>query len=152
MTFCVRQRRPAFKERNVAAQILDHFLRTAEEESFSLLAYCLMPDHAHLLVRAQDATSDLRQFVKSAKEQSGRGYRKRHGKRLWQEGYFERVLRDETEAREYARYIVNNPVRAGLVATVAEYEFVGATEWTLDELTNEELSTEGAPRTVTPGL
>ena len=111
-----------------------------------------MPDHAHLLVRAQDATSDLRQFVKSAKEQSGRGYRKRHGKRLWQEGYFERVLRDETEAREYARYIVNNPVRAGLVATVAEYEFVGATEWTLDELTNEELSTEGAPRTVTPGL
>jgi hypothetical protein len=52
-------------------------------------------DHAHLLVRGLAATSDLRRFVKSAKERSGRAYRIR------------------ADARRYAAYIVNNPVRAG---------------------------------------
>jgi putative transposase len=135
LTFCVRDRGAAFEDSTAAAEALAHFLRAAEKEKFSLSAYCLMPDHAHLLVQALDATSDLRHFVKFAKERSGRAYRKRCDKRLWQEGYFERVLRDDSEAREYARYIVNNPVRAGLVRTVMEYEFVGATEWTLEELT-----------------
>jgi len=36
--------------------------------------------------------------------------------------------------RAYAQYIVTNPVRGGLVARADEYEFVGATEWTLEEL------------------
>ena len=74
--------------------------------------------------------------MKSAKERSGRAYRKRYGDRLWQEGYFERVLRDDADARTYAAYIVSNPVRAGLVTKSADYEHVGATEWTLDELTD----------------
>jgi putative transposase len=134
LTFCVRDRLPAFKDRSAAAQTLDHFLRAAEEERFALSSYCLMPDHAHLLVRALDATSNLRQFVKSAKERSGRAYRKHSGQRLWQEGYFERVLRDDSEARQIAQYIVTDPVRAGLVARADEYEFVGATEWALEEL------------------
>ena len=110
-----------------------------------------MPDHAHLLVRGMAATSDLRRFVKTAKERSGRAYRKRCDKRLWQEGYFERVLRDDSEARRYARYIVTDPVRAGLVASVAEYEHVGTTEWTIDELTNVSLDEPSASQVMHAG-
>ncbi len=35
---------------------------------------------------------------------------------MWQEGYFERILRDVDDAQDYVHYIINNPVRAGLGA------------------------------------
>ena len=120
----------------MVAEALAHIQRTAEEESFAVLAYRFMPDHVHLLVKGEKESSDLRRFVKASKERSGRTYRKRLGVRLWQEGYFERVLRNPADARECAEYIVNNPVRAGLVANLTEYKYTGATAWTADELTN----------------
>ena len=68
------------------------------------------------------------------------------GERLWQEGYFDRVLRDDADARAYARYIVTNPMRAGLVAGAAEYKYLGTTEWTIEELTDVALN-DGVSRT-----
>jgi REP element-mobilizing transposase RayT len=123
-----------FKDPDEATAVLSHFQRTAREKFFKVLAYCVMPDHAHLLVKGLDEKSDLRQFAKTVKERSGRAYRKRSGQRLWQEGYFDRVLRDEGDARKYAQYIVTDPVRAGLVATPADYSFVGCTDWSFEEL------------------
>ena len=90
-----------------------------------------MPDHAHLLVEGREAQSDLRRFVKMAKQRSGGVYSRRFHRRLWQEGYFERVLRDPDDACLIARYIVMNPVRAGLVASPCDYPYVGTTLWDL---------------------
>jgi REP-associated tyrosine transposase len=146
LTFCTQGRRPVFTEPNVVAEALTHIQRTATEEAFAVLAYCFMPDHVHLLVGGLDEKSDLRRFVKVAKERSGRTYRKRRGERLWQEGYFERVLRNPADARECAEYIVSNPVRAGLVVRAEDYEYLGLTPWTLDVLTAGALN-NGVPRT-----
>jgi hypothetical protein len=57
-----------------------------------------------------------------------------HHQRLWQEGYFERVLRESDDGKALARYIIHNPVRAGLVTTPADYRFLGSDVWTLTEL------------------
>ena len=145
LTFCVRDRRSVFIEASLVEDTLAHIQRTAREESFALLAYCFMPDHLHLLVTGQKENSDLRSFVKSCKERSGRKYRKRFGERLWQEGYFERVLRNPADARKCAEYIVSNPVRAGLVVRAEEYDYLGVTPWAIDELTADALN-NGVPR------
>jgi REP element-mobilizing transposase RayT len=64
-----------------------------------------MPDHAYLLVEGLAHDSDLRCFAKMAKQRSGGVYRRRWGQRLWQEGYYERVLRDEDDAfRSHATF------------------------------------------------
>ena len=136
LTFCAINRRPLFENGTVVDEVLAQIQRTAKEESFEVLAYCFMPDHVHLLVKGIDEESDLRQFAKLSKQRTGYEYKNRCGALLWQEGYFERVLRDDSEARHIARYIVTNPVRAGLVASAAEYAHVGTTEWTIEELTN----------------
>ena len=122
LTFCTCRRVRAFADPEVAAQTLEQFRRTATIERFEILAYCLMPDHAHLLVEGLTANSDLRRFAKMAKQRSGGVHRRRCGARLWQEGYFDRVLRDRDDAGEIARYIVNNPTRAGL----SSYPHVGS--------------------------
>ena len=111
----------AFADPEVACRTLEQFRRTAAIEQFEILAYCLMPDHAHLLVEGMSATSDLRRFAKMAKQRSGGVHRRRCGQRLWQEGYFERVLRDRDDVRSIARYIIENPLRAGL----SNYPYVG---------------------------
>ena len=58
----------------------------------------------------------------------------RDGYRLWQKGYYERVLRDEDASAEIIRYILANPVRSGLVAEPAEYPFWGSGVHTRDDL------------------
>ena len=68
LTFCVDDRRECFRDAEIVALILAQFRRTASTLSFALLAYCLMPDHAHLLVEGMQDGSDLRRFVKLAKQ------------------------------------------------------------------------------------
>ena len=40
---------------------------------------------------------------------------------LWQRGYHDHALRKDEDIKDVARYIVANPVRAGLVARVGDY-------------------------------
>jgi hypothetical protein len=54
--------------------------------------------------------------------------------RLWQEGFFEHVVRAEEDFESIVAYIVWNPVRAGLCQGPGEYEHLGSSRYTLDEL------------------
>ncbi|OFW15886.1 MAG: hypothetical protein A3H29_11995 [Acidobacteria bacterium RIFCSPLOWO2_02_FULL_67_21] len=85
-----------------------------------------MPDHVHLLVEGTTLESDVRRFVKRTKQRSGQVYSRTNEHRLWDEGYYDRVLRSDTDVREVARYIVWNPVRAGLSSTPGEYPYLGS--------------------------
>ena len=68
--------------------------RTAGEGAFAVNAYCFMPDHLHLAVEGQHPDSDLRRFVKVAKQRVAYVARTEFQiQRIWQDGYFERVLR-----------------------------------------------------------
>jgi len=134
LTFCTRDRRPVFRDAGIAEQTLAQFRRTSAIERFAVLAYCMMPDHAHLLVEGECAHSDLKRFVKSAEQRSGGLYARSEHQPLWQSGYYERVLREGDDARALARYVVNNPVGAGLVQSPADYPFIGSDQWTLAEL------------------
>ena len=93
-----------------------------------------MPDHVHLLVEGLAEWSDLRRFAKLAKQFTGAAHAREHQVPLWQEGYYERVLRRDTDAREVARYILWNPVRAGLAPDPGAYPYLGSDVWPVEEL------------------
>lgn len=93
-----------------------------------------MPDHVHALVRGTSGGADLRRFMKRVKQSSGQIYRRWSNEALWQEGYYDRVVRPEEDLSGIVRYIVENPVRAGLVKSPFDYPFVGSTVWALEEL------------------
>jgi putative transposase len=134
LTFCVHERSPAFRDPAVVALVTLQFLRTSRVTRFAILAYCVMPDHVHLLIEGRTRQSDLRRFVNHFKQGSGQRYAARVGGPLWQEGCYERVLRPEDDARTIARYIVANPVRGGLVREPREYPHLGSSVWSLEEL------------------
>ncbi len=134
LTFCTYNRQDIFRDAAVVECTIKQFRDVASRESFAVLAYCLMPDHAHLLVEALQETSNLRRFAKLAKQHSGATYAQIWRGRQWQEGYYDRVLREDEDAKRVARYILNNPVRAALVSTPVEYPYLGSDVWTLQEL------------------
>ena len=70
-------------------------------------------------------------------------FRREQGKRLWQEGYFDRVLRDEDATLDVVSYIVLNPVKAGLCADAGAYALLGSSRYELSELL---AATEWNPR------
>ena len=73
-------------------------------------------------------------FVKQIKQVTGFAYRQTHGGSLWQPGYHERILRDDESTLAVARYILENPVRAGLAKALGEWPLAGSDVYSWPEL------------------
>ncbi|WP_212631410.1 transposase [Pseudomonas sp. KB-10] len=97
-------------------------LKTAQQEGLAeSLAWVLMPDHLHWLIALeQGSISDLMRRIKGRSAKRINTVSGRHGK-LWQDGFHDRALRREEDVLPAARYIVANPLRAGLVSRVGDY-------------------------------
>jgi putative transposase len=134
LTFCTIERKPRFIDQESVDLVLLQFERAAEEQRFALIAYCFMPDHAHLLVGAQAQDSDARRFIGAAKQYSGFYFKQRFGVPLWQRYGFERTLRHDEPTLNVVRYVIENPVRAGLVRKVEDYPFAGSRVFSLAEI------------------
>jgi putative transposase len=134
LTFCVFERRALFENRALVQVVLQHILQAARCCAFEVLAYCFMPDHVHLFVQANSEDACLTGFVKQAKQMSGYYGQRIARQRVWQPGYFERVLREKEETWQVIAYILDNPVRAGFVNNPGEFAFSGSGVCTLSEL------------------
>jgi putative transposase len=134
LTFCTLDRRALFVTHERVEIVLAQFLRSAAENDFRLVAYCIMPDHVHLLIEAQSEASDGRRFINRAKQYSGYYFKQRFGTPVWQRYGYEHVLRDDEATLSVARYILENPVRARLVERVEDYPFLGSMVYSVREI------------------
>ncbi len=82
-----------------------------------------MPDHVHLLVEGTSSRSSLARFIAGWKQVSAFHVGRPRRIRLWQPGYFERLLRVHESSQDTARYIVENPLRATLTAGAIAVSF-----------------------------
>jgi putative transposase len=134
LTFCTAHRHSLFTTHPVVDLVLEQIARAADEQQFAVIAYCFMSDHVYLLVEGKSADSDGKKFIARAKQYSGFYYKKEHGSTLWQRYGFEHTLRDDELTLVVAKYILENPVRAGVVERVEDYPFLGSLVYSLSEL------------------
>jgi putative transposase len=113
---------------------LEQILQSAGLFDMVVIAYCFMPDHLHLLVEGCSEGSDAIAFVHQAKQRAGYAFAQTRNERLWQPSYYDRVLRADEATIAVARYILENPVRGGLVAEPADYRFSGSARFTMEQL------------------
>jgi len=85
-----------------------------------------MPDHFHALVSVLSEAGRADRCVKCAKQQTSFHFKKTYGRRLWQPSFFDRTLRENESALTVIKYIVCNPVRAGLASSPDEYPYWGS--------------------------
>ena len=98
--------------------------------NLSMIAYCLMPNHYHMLIRV-DTNNTLSPFIKRLFNSYTQAYNKQnHRKGTIFEGSAQVKL---VESDEYvlllSRYIHLNPVQAGLVDSPGEWQYSNYLEW-----------------------
>ena len=93
-----------------------------------------MPDHLHAVVAGYRADSDFKKFAARFKQHSGYVHRRSTGSSLWQENYYEHVMRSEEALVSVVGYVLGNPLRAGLVEKLEDYPFLGSARYTLEML------------------
>lgn len=112
---------PVFADWQLGRLVVREFRIAQELGIADSLAWVVMPDHFHwLCVLRQGSLARLMQRVKSRSAIAVNQATLRNSA-LWQAGYHDHTLRDDEDVKDVARYIVANPVRAGLVAKIGDY-------------------------------
>ena len=122
VTFCTQGRVPLFRDARRAEIVQEALLAYRNAGLFWLHAYCVMPDHVHAYVRLKPNRRHLSRIVAGIKVTCSRAFEM---PRCWQRGYWEKVIRAYEDPTDIARYVLMNPVRAGLVNEYTQYPFAG---------------------------
>ena len=85
-----------------------------------MLAWVLMPDHVHWMVQLGSA-KPLHKVVEFSAADANVALDRRGS--LWARGFHDRALRQDDDLRTVARYIIANPLRAGLARRVGDYPY-----------------------------
>ncbi|MVV47977.1 transposase [Pseudomonas sp. PB120] len=121
LTAVVNQRQPFFADSRVGRLVVSELRQAQDDGLADFLTWVVMPDHMHCLVQLRDKT--LAELMCRIKSRSGQAVNRALGRRgrLWQKGYHDRAVRREEDVKALARYVVANPIRAGLVTRVHDY-------------------------------
>ena len=127
LTWATEKRVPWFADWRLGRLVVAALHQSHEKGEAETWAFVVMPDHVHWLIGLGDHC--LSGVVRSVKSRAGFQVKKsllaqgRIGRKdaIWQDGYHDHALRSEEILEDVARYIVMNPVRAGLVTSVRDY-------------------------------
>jgi REP element-mobilizing transposase RayT len=116
------------KDRQIARLVADAILHFAGER-FELIAWVIMANHVHLLLRPIDphTLSDIIHSIKSFTSSRANKILGRKG-RFWAPEYYDRFIRDRKHFVRVKRYIDENPVKAGICALADEWPW-GSAGW-----------------------
>jgi putative transposase len=132
VTFCTAGRVAIFSEQACARAFVRALHARALFRQSRLLCWVLMPDHWHGLVElgAADSLSTLAGRIKGSTARAVNLMRFAKGS-VWDPGFHDHAVRKGEDLVSIARYVVANPVRAGLATRVGDYPYWDAV-W-LDE-------------------
>ncbi len=133
ITSSVYRRAPIFGELAAAELFIAELFGLRCELEFLMLSYVVMPDHVHLIV-VPGLAAGLPRIMQQVKGRFARRYHQRnggHGK-LWQDRYYETLIRDEASLVRGVQYIEQNPVGAELASEPSAYPYSSASRPTGD--------------------
>jgi putative transposase len=102
-------------------------LRRFDGDRYRLLAWCIMPNHVHVVVEP-DANNLLDRIIQSWKSYTAKRANQildRSGM-FWHRDYFDRFMRDEGHLNRTIDYVENNPVKAGLAFEPVKWRWSSA--------------------------
>jgi len=133
LTICAANKQPSFSDSKVADLIVKELEYRRTNQEIKLFCFCIMPDHLHLLIslnenyiRKEGAFGErtLQNWVSAFKRYTSRVSNRLHDiKPLWQTNFFDHVVRKDESLLAICSYILNNPVRRGMVSNWEEYPY-----------------------------
>lgn len=124
------KRRAILASKEVANILVDEWQDALERHGWAIGRYVIMPDHVHLFSRAELGAKVLPGFVQRSKEWSSKriAHQLELSGNVWQEEFFDHVLRSSESYSQKWDYVKENPVRAGLVNNSDDWPWKGEIE------------------------
>ncbi|MFA5859666.1 MAG: transposase [Elusimicrobiota bacterium] len=129
-------RQQLFKDKQDYHTYLKYLRDYVEQFNIIVYAYCLMPNHLHLLVETPDTNLPI--FMRSLNIRYMIWFKKKYGLvgHLFQGRYKSIVVDKESYLLELTRYIHLNPARAGITTTPEYYEWSSCREYVENKFRN----------------
>jgi putative transposase len=125
VTFCTHMRKPYLARDEVHAAFVAYSARAQRDSNIAVGRYVIMPDHVHLFVRGSELFR-LGPWVGLLKQALAKAAGLSRAKtQLWEEGFFDHVLRSNESYAQKCNYVRENPLRAGLVKSVEDWPYQG---------------------------
>ena len=122
ITSCTEARVTWFADFYCGRCVVNEMRQLHEEAVLDSIAWVVMPDHVHWLFQLGDSLS-LSAAMKRMKARSAMAIHRLLGRQdqIWQRGFHDHAIRRDEDLKTVARYIVANPLRAGLVEKIGDY-------------------------------
>jgi len=113
LTMCFKPR--GALEANLARLFEELLEDQAKRWGLAVHAYCLMPNHMHVVCSVLDTQAEFETFIRRFKREfSRRAHRSGFSGFTWQRSFWDRHAREEEDVRVRIEYTLDNPVRKGL--------------------------------------
>jgi REP element-mobilizing transposase RayT len=126
ITLCTANKQPYFSKKAVAKIIIKEIdFRNATTKEIKIYCLCLMPDHLHILLSLSESyNKTLQNWVTTFKRHTAKDANELFCiKPLWQKNFYDHVVRQDESLLKIIEYIVQNPVRKGMVSDWEEYPY-----------------------------
>ncbi|WP_350344092.1 transposase [Proteinivorax tanatarense] len=125
ITTITKNRTPIFED-TIACELFLNILTYHKFNcNYNIIAFVIMPDHAHIVIQPTNEENNISLIMKKIKGSFSRCYNKkyhRHGA-VFQQGFYDRIVKDEKELEKTIDYIHHNPVRSKLVSEADKYNY-----------------------------
>ena len=130
-----------FNKKEDIITYLDIIKRYKEKNEIKVEAYCIMNNHAHLLINA-DRINELSSFMHGVNTTYAIYYNKKYKRvgYVFRDRYKSECIYTDTQLYYCIEYIHNNPVKAGICKTQQEYAFSSAREIKNNRIKGEKLN------------
>jgi putative transposase len=119
------KKEPYFNNHEYAEVFTDLIIKTSEEKNNRLYAYCVMPDHIHILIESSGNCSIV-EYIRLVKGRFSAHCRNKRWDVKLQRSFYDHLLRKEEDIEVISKYIIGNPLRAGLATSYGNYPFAGS--------------------------
>ena len=130
LTLCTHRRQPILTRQHVPALLIDSWHASPRINGWHIGRYVVMPDHVHFFAQPAGAGKSLSAFLRDWKRWTSRQITRtlRCESPIWQEEFFDHVLRSPGSYDQKWDYVRENPVRAGLAVKVDDWPYAGECE------------------------
>jgi len=126
----------SLRNSGIVNKFIDILTSVVAKERCIVPVYCFMYDHQHLIISGTCTDADIWRAVVSYKQKTGFWMSGNKPGMAWQKDFYDHVIKTNTDIAMQVKYILDNPVRKGLVSFWEEYPFKGSIGCNLQDFLN----------------
>jgi putative transposase len=119
---------------------------------YEMLAYVIIPDHIHLLIKTPEESPNFSPIISSIKRNFIRNYRRSidgiDQSPIWQARFWDHVIKDDNDFEKHLDYIHWNPVKHGYVNDPVQWKWSTFSNWFEDGFYDEAWGTDEMPKNI----